>query len=229
MFLLSSAQRRSRQATCSSSGDSAFLFLKVTQIPHQREVSCSQLPDAQVKTLLFIENFGPLYHGAQLHLPTQAPKFFNFVPPSLTGPGTSTEPYLQCAWSLSRRARGEGGREQSLAPWQRSVCAAAWGHTRGRSPRCRRTQDGRQGGSVRQGGCAAGTVQVSLGRDSERGGSRSSTYLREERSERSAPASGYRRPISAGAATVPAREAGSGRQLWRRCRDSAGAGRRSRL
>lgn len=58
--------------------ETAFLFLKVTQIPHQREVSCSQLADAQVKTFLFIETFGALYHRTQLHLPTQAPKFFYF-------------------------------------------------------------------------------------------------------------------------------------------------------
>lgn len=70
---------------------------------------------------------------------------FLFLPPA---PAQSW-PYLQCAWSLSRRAR-EGGREQSLAPWQRSVSEPAWGHTRGRSPRCRRTHGRRQRGSRRR-------------------------------------------------------------------------------
>lgn len=44
---------------------------------------------------------------------------------------------------------------------------------------------------------------AALGRDSERGGSRFSTYLREERSGRSAPSSAYRRLISAGGPDCP--------------------------
>lgn len=57
-----------------------------------------------------------------------------------TGSGGQSWPYLRCAWPPRRRAWG-GGREQPLAPWQRSVPEPAWGQSQGRrSPRCRRAQ-----------------------------------------------------------------------------------------
>lgn len=60
---------------------------------------------------------------------------------------------------------------------------------------------------------------AALGRDSERGGSRFSTYLREERSGQSAPASGYRRPISAGGPDCPG---AGGRAAAASCSGAAG-------
>lgn len=249
------------------------MFLKVTEIPTPEKVSCSQLADAQAKKFPFIALPSTISAACR---DTKKWWGFRFPPPtsSLTAPRTSTVQLLPAVRLASetpsvrrrRRTRRAVGPMAEVLPLDQPAGRhKEGGHRAAVAPRTHRPAAPR-----RRAGCGDGAgapppppaAAAALGGDSERGGSRFSTYLRGERSGRAAPASrasGDRRPVSSGSprlsrlgregaraseqrrlvggsgAAGPGRGGGDddggggGGRRDRRCRDTAGAGRRARL